>query len=230
MAGRALSPSAETSDGRWISVHEAPRIQVPALDPCPGRQSCRVRRVAGRRSRRRRGRAQVESGRSSAIAPALPSGRGPRGSLTPVDPQPQSCPRGVCGRRVRQTLQRWQCGSRWTHTARPKAPMPIVRPPCATRLTWSTRSRYADCRRLVHLDDVVCVAPGRGVDRGEVVVADPVDVGALVEEVLRGLAPAAVACAPEGVGDPLGGGSRRCGDKVLDAADLSRGAACQRFG
>ena len=52
-------------------------------------------------------------------------------------------------------------------------------------------------------------------------MADPADVGALVEEEFRGLSLSAVACAPERVRDLLGCGSYGCGDEFLHAVDLS---------
>jgi hypothetical protein len=45
------------------------------------------------------------------------------------------------------------------------------------------------------------IAAQGGVERGETVVADPVEVGAVVEEALRGGALTAVARTPEGIGD-----------------------------
>jgi hypothetical protein len=71
-----------------------------------------------------------KSGGLRAAPPDSPPGSGRRGSLTPLVPKPGGKwqPTLFAGP-VRQMLQRWQIGSRWAHTALPKAPTPTANPP-----------------------------------------------------------------------------------------------------
>jgi hypothetical protein len=79
-------------------------------------------------------------------------------------------------------------------------------------------------------DEVAGLGLCRQVERGEVVRADPVEVGAAVEEVFGSLSSAVVAGRPEGDGDLVGCRDRPGGERGFDPVEQAEGGGVLESG